>query len=77
MAKNRQRRSNLCFEPRLLRGVYPECVEGLLRNKLFDPYRRLMAARHSGQGRRPRPVIQEENTGLPPARECSCTYGTP
>jgi len=39
-------------------GVIVSPSTALLRNKIFDPYRTLVAARHSGQGRRPRPGIQ-------------------
>jgi hypothetical protein len=36
----------------LLRGVYPELGEGLLRNKIFDLSPSFVAARHSGRATR-------------------------
>jgi hypothetical protein len=47
-------------------GKNKDCFATLLRNKIFDSCPTLMAARHSGQGRRPRPGIQEQKTGFPP-----------
>jgi hypothetical protein len=49
-----------------------------LRNNIFDPCRTLLAVRHSGQGRRPRPGIQEEklDSGLRgnDGQGCSCCF---